>query len=398
MKRLLSAFAVLSVLLAAPAWAAAPSPDRMRLNQRVFDRVWNEVRRGYYDPNLHGVDWQAAREAYRPQAVQAPDDRALYRTLSAMLDLLDDDHAGALPPAAVRRQEQLRQRRAVIGFTLAREEGETYRVEQVRAGSPADEAGIGLGWRLRAVDGQDWGPEVDVIEGRPVTLTLIDETGVERETVVTPRVMEPTPAFVADRSRPGVLVLRAEGFESGLGRWVSEQLRDLPEDTDVVLDLRSNPGGRLMEVEAVLACFLPRGEDWARRTARTGRVILLRTESACGDREAPAPNALAVLVDGASRSAAELTPAALQQSGRAVVVGQRTAGAVLISQDTDLPDGGRLSLSRADLVMRDGRRLEKNGLEPDVRVDRTAQDRREGRDPQLEAAIALLQDREAAGG
>lgn len=392
MKRLSSVFCVFAVLLAQPVSAQAPSPDRMRMNQRVFDRVWNEVRRTYYDPHLHGVDWQAARDRYRPQALAAADDRGLYRALSGMLDLLDDDHAGAQPPASVRRQERLRQRRAVIGFTLAREEGETYRVEQVRSGSPADEAGIGLGWRLRAVDGRDWGPEFDVVEGRPVTLTLIDDTGAERETVVTPRVMEPVPAFSADRSRPGVLVLRAEGFEAGLGRWVAEQLRDLPSETDVVLDLRGNPGGRLMEVEAVLACFLPRGEDWARRTGRTGRVVLLRTEADCDGRATPVANDLAVLVDGSSRSAAELTPAALQQSRRAVVVGERTAGAVLISQDTSLPDGGRLSLSRADLIMRDGRRLEKNGLTPDAIVARTAEDRRAGRDPQLEAAIRLLQD------
>ena len=45
--------------------AAAPSRDRARLNQRVFDRVWSEVRRGYYDPTLHGVDWNAARATFQ---------------------------------------------------------------------------------------------------------------------------------------------------------------------------------------------------------------------------------------------------------------------------------------------------------------------------------------------
>lgn len=377
--------------LEAPVSAApAAAADRARMNQRVFDAVWEEVRRAYYDPGLHGVDWRAARETWRPRALAAQDERQLYRALSGMLDLLDDDHAGAQPPAGVRRQEALRQRRAVIGFTLAREADATYRVEQVRAGSPADEAGIGLGWRLRAIDGQDWGPDFDVVEGREVRLSLIDDAGAEREAVVVPRVMEPIPAFSADRSRPGVVVLRAEGFEAGLGRWVASQLRDVAPETDIVLDLRSNPGGRLNEVEAVLACFLPRGQEWARRTGRNGRVVVLRAQSDCGGRDAPLTNDLAVLVDGASRSAAELTPAALQQFNRAVVVGEKTAGAVLISQDTDLPDGGRLTLSRADLVMRDGTRLEKAGVTPDAVVPRSIQDRREGRDPQLDAAIELL--------
>jgi len=48
-----------------PVVAAAPSRDRVRLNQRVFDRVWSEVRRGYYDPTLHGVDWNAARATFQ---------------------------------------------------------------------------------------------------------------------------------------------------------------------------------------------------------------------------------------------------------------------------------------------------------------------------------------------
>src|SRR5690349_4517774 len=91
---------------AEPASAAAParpSAERARMNQRVFDRVWSEVRGQYYDPGLHGVDWNAARRAYRPRALAAPDDRALYLVLGEMLALLDDDHAGASAPAVARR-------------------------------------------------------------------------------------------------------------------------------------------------------------------------------------------------------------------------------------------------------------------------------------------------------
>ena len=99
---------------------------------------------------------------------------------------------------------------------------------------------------------------------------------------------------------------------------------------------------------------------------------------------------MAVLVDANSRSAAELTPAALQEARRAVVVGAPTAGAVLISQETRLPDGGRLSLSRADFVTSGGVRLEKRGVTPDLSAPLTLEDRRAGRDPGLEAAVAAL--------
>ena len=54
---------------------ATPTRDRARMNARVFDTVWNLVRRQYYDPDLHGLDWNAARETYRPQAIAAADAR-----------------------------------------------------------------------------------------------------------------------------------------------------------------------------------------------------------------------------------------------------------------------------------------------------------------------------------
>jgi len=140
----------------------------------------------------------------------------------------------------------------------------------------------------------------------------------------------------------------------------------------------------------VLSCFLPPDQAWAVRTDRSGRRVVLKTEGGCGPLEQPASNAMAVLVNGQSRSAAELTPAALQEAGRAVVVGEHTAGAVLISQETELPDGGRLTLSRADFVTSRGVRLEKRGVAPDLAAPTSAADRMAGRDPALEAAIAAL--------
>ncbi|WP_295172816.1 S41 family peptidase [uncultured Brevundimonas sp.] len=380
-----------------PVVATAPSRDRVRLNQRVFDRVWSEVRRGYYDPTLHGVDWNAARATFRPQALAASDERGLYRVINAMLDLLDDGHAAASPPAAVRRQEAQFARRAVMGLTLMR--GETpddWTVERIRPGSPAEAAGVQMGWALNSVDGKPWGPDVETYDGVPVHLVLTDDAGQRREIALTPRVMEAIEPFTADKSRPGVLVLRVEQFDKGLGAWMGSELEGLPPDVDVVLDLRGNPGGRLMEAESVLTCFLPRDQVWATRTGRSGRPVVLRAAGDCGDRRDPLANDVAVLVDQGSRSAAELTPAALQEARRGIVVGEKTGGSVLIAQETNLPDGGRLTLSRADFVTSGGVRLEKRGVTPDIAAPRTVAQRRAGDDPTLEAAIAALRAEERA--
>jgi carboxyl-terminal processing protease len=403
-----SAAAILLALSPTSVWAsgveavapdadqAAPDRDRARMNARVFDAVWDTVRRRYYDPDLHGVDWRGARDTYRPQALAAVDDRSLYRTLGQMLDLLDDDHAGAISPAQARRQDQARTRRAVMGVMLARVDADAWRIDAVRAGSPAEEAGIEVGWVLQSVDGQSWGVDFDVEAGRPTLLTFRDEAGQTRTVTLVPREMDPLPPFTVDTSRPGAVVLRVDGFEAGLGRWLGEQLAVVPTETDVIIDLRGNPGGLLLEADAALSCFLPARQPWATRVARNGRPVTLTIMPGCGDLDEPAPHDVAVLVDSASRSAAELTPAALQEAGRALVVGEHTAGSVLISQDTVLPDGGRLTLSRADYITSGGVRLEKRGVAPDVLVSRTVEDRRAGRDPVLEAALEALNRQELA--
>ncbi|MBU2118627.1 MAG: S41 family peptidase, partial [Alphaproteobacteria bacterium] len=322
----------------------------------------------------------AAREAWRPRALAAVDDGQLYAAINGMLDLLDDAHAHASSPAARRRQDAQNRDRPVIGVTVARTDDGGYRVESVREGSAAADAGVQPGWRL----GGGWTPDHDVLAGQVVRVDFLDEAGGLHALELMPRIMPPLPVFVADRSRPGVLVLSARAFDPGMGRWMGEELRDLPPEVDVVLDLRANAGGRLWEAEAVLSCFLPRDMPWAWRTGRGAPRRLLKTEAPCGALEAPIPNDLAVLVGPASRSAAELTPAALQESGRAVIVGAPTSGAVLISLDTDLPDGGRLTLSRADFITISGVRLEKAGVRPDV-ITATA-------DAALDAAIAALAD------
>lgn len=378
---------------AAAGEADAPArltPERARMNQRVFDRVWGEVRSQYYDPRLHGVDWAAARRTFRPRALAATDDRILYSVLGGMLALLDDPHASVSAPAVVRRIDTAREARPTLGVTLRRDRDAPgfYDVERVREGSPAEAAGISVGWRLDTTAPDAWFPELDLVEDQAVNLVFADSSGERRTLIVTPRIMPPRPVFAADLSRPGVAVLRVDAFDQGLGDWMGGQLAALAPDADVVLDLRGNPGGRLLEADAVLSCFLPRDLAWATRTSRSGRAIVMKTAGGCGDLAAPAANDLAVLVDADSRSAAELTPAALQEAGRAIVVGEQTAGAVLISQDTRLPDGGRLSLSRADFVTAAGVRLEKRGVTPDLAAPAGG---RAG-DSALELAIAALTD------
>jgi carboxyl-terminal processing protease len=98
-------------------------------------------------------------------------------------------------------------------------------------------------------------------------------------------------------------------------------------------------------------------------------------------------------MDENSASAAELMAAALQEHGRATLVGARTSGAVEASVLVELSDGSALSVTILRLASGQGRRLEGVGVSPDVPVGVTVADLDQGRDPQLQRAILLLRQR-----
>jgi carboxyl-terminal processing protease len=99
---------------------------------------------------------------------------------------------------------------------------------------------------------------------------------------------------------------------------------------------------------------------------------------------------VAILIDGSSASAAEIFAAVMQDHHRATIIGRQSAGAVLASWFYTLPDGGELQLSREDYVAPQGYRLEGRGVTPDIATTLTLADLREGRDPDLDAALRVL--------
>jgi carboxyl-terminal processing protease len=103
---------------------------------------------------------------------------------------------------------------------------------------------------------------------------------------------------------------------------------------------------------------------------------------------------VAVLIDRNSASTSEIFAAGLQELGRGVVVGDRSAGAALPSYIIDLPGGALLQFAAADFVTPKGFRIEGNGVTPDIPVALTAETLLAGEDAPLQAARAAL-DRKA---
>ena len=368
--------------------AAVPVEQRARAegNVRVFDRVWGLVADWHYDPKLHGVDWPAAGLKYGAEVVAAADDQALYAALGAMVGLLKDSHTHALSPTQTK--ERRTQTRARTGFYMTRVEGR-WIVSELVAGSPAELAGVKTGWVVVARNGTAFGErsEARPQEGEVAQWEFLDDRDQPVALAIVAESLSTKPRQEVRVLAGGVVYLRFDAFDPADRRWLSDELKMNRAAPGVVIDLRRNPGGGTISLGITIGEFFDRAVDCGTFITRGG---YRGGKSSWQIGSARYGGSVVVLVDGATGSAAEIFAAVLQEHGRATIVGRKTAGAVLASWYHGLPDGGELQLSRQDYVTPKGRRLENEGVAPDVKVVRTVADVRAGRDVDLEAALRVL--------
>ncbi|MGV9564876.1 S41 family peptidase [Streptomyces sp. NPDC003480] len=270
-------------------------------------------------------------------------------------------------------QEALDGRYTGVGLSARRERDGRIEVTQVQPGSPAAAAGIRGGDRLRSVDGKD-------VDGRPVTevVSLLRgdsggtdgaaagtrvRLGLERGTHLWSeelrRARLSTDSVTVRRMAGGVTLIRIAAFTKGSGDLVRDAVDRAPGRGGIVLDLRGNSGGLVTEAVTAASAFLDGGlvatydVDGAQRALHADPG---------GDTSRP----LVALVDGGTMSAAELLTGALQDRGRAVVVGTRTFGKGSIQMPSRLPDGSVAELTVGHYRTPSGHGVDGRGITPDL--------------------------------
>ena len=246
--------------------------------------------------------------------------------------------------------------------------------------SPADEAGLVPGDVIVGVDGRSTAGRTldDVIEwirgeaGTPVELTVRDgESGPER-TIRMVRAdveIDAVSWTIVPGSTTGFL--RIEQFSNGVADSVVtalDELRAAGADR-LILDLRGNPGGYVGEAVGTASQFLASGTVFIERNAQGEEKA---NEATPGGRWTDLP--LVVLVDEGSASASEIVSGALQDHGRATVIGATTFGTGTVLGEFALSDGSALRIGTVEWLTPDGRRIWHEGIEPDIAVDRAEGD------------------------
>ncbi len=158
------------------------------------------------------------------------------------------------------------------------------------------------------------------------------------------------------------LYLKIVVFNNYTLKEIEKAVREHPDFSGIILDLRDNPGGMLGEAVKIADLFL----DEAIIVSSKGREEDSLTYYSAHDGDIAGGRPMVVLVDGQTASAAEVLATALQEQGRAKIVGTGTFGKGSIQNLINLPSGGVLSLTSAYFYTPSGRRLDGKGIVPDI--------------------------------
>jgi carboxyl-terminal processing protease len=310
------------------------------------------------------------------EPVDAPE--VMARGLKHMVSGLDP-YSHYLTVEERERAKKLQKQGAEAGLVTAlHRKGQRAELEivAVHPGGPADRLGLDPGDRILEIRGESCEHMLSNVDaqlllggapGERIALVLERGAGPEQVEIelAKPDVDSLVSAKVLELSGHAIGTIAIHAFRPGTAELVEQQLAELrrkrPLD-GLILDLRGNPGGEVQE--AVLVADLFVAEGVLTRTRGRGGVILreeLATEAGT-DVETP----LVVLQDSRSASAAELLAVALQDNGRAKVIGERSFGKGTVQELIGIPDGSLLTLTVARYFSPDDRLIDGRGVEPDL--------------------------------
>jgi carboxyl-terminal processing protease len=400
---------------------ATSSEKTGAIRQQTFDIVWRTVKEKHFDPTFGGVDWDKVREKYAPRAAAAKSDQELYRALQEMLGELRQSHFAIIPPEAIIPDDQKEPSNGGIGVDLRLVEGSAV-ITRVEPDSSAAKAGLRPGFVIKQIDDRTVEQIVESLAksadraelnnaraarrvlaatsgdpGATVKIIYLDGKDQKREAIVTREKLkgELSPKFgnfppqytefEAQRLPGDIGYIRFNVFVTPVMNKVKAALREFSDAGALIFDLRGNPGGVGAMASGIAGLLTTQAATLGAMRTRTNELkfaVFPQSNSYAGP--------VAILIDGGSGSTSEIFAAGLQEMGRAVVIGERSAGACLPSYIQKLPTGALFQFAVADFKTPKGVLIEGRGVIPDIEVKWNRASLLDGRDAQLDAAAEQI--------
>ena len=408
---------IYSVALGGGAAAAAARPGeaarrRISFNVRVkinrpaewaemFGDAWRTMKYRFYDPAMHGLDWDAAKAKYEPLVKDVGDRQELLNIINEMIGELNASHTGAAPPPRGAGGGGVST--AHLGLELQPDTtAGRYRVAYVYEGGPADKdwVKVKVGDYLIAIGGTQvkagdeyWQLLNDRLN-RKLEVTFSDKPGGEgawktRIEAITggaysnlryERWVKERRQKVDELSNGRIAYLHIQAMNQPSLRKFEKEIREFRNKDAMIIDQRWNGGGNIeQELLAILV-------------QREYQIWQPRGVEASGRPFAGYFGPKVVLQNWRSASNAEMFPAGFRALGLGKVIGTPTMGAVIGTGSYSLIDGSTVRTPGVGVYLADPKRtnMENFGVPPDIRVDNSPEDNLAGRDRQLEAAVEEL--------
>lgn len=378
-----------------------PTADAFTEEQRLISEVWRIVDRAYVDDTFNHQNWWQVRQRTLRQPLS--DREAAYSAIQKMLTSLGDPFTRLLKPDQYRSlQTNTSGELTGVGLQITQDsQTGNLRVIAPIEGSPAEQAGILPRDQILQIDGT---PTVDLTldeaaermrgpAGSQVILTVVhDDTNDPEDIQVVRDRISLNPVYADLRLLPEgnkIGYIRLSQFNANAATELENAIQRLEaeEANGYILDLRGNPGG-----------LLQAGIDIARLWLKEGTIVFTVNRNGIQDSftasgAALTDDPLIVLVNQGTASASEILAGALQDNGRARLVGERTFGKGLIQSLFSLSDGSGLAVTIARYETPDHHDINRQGIIPDVVVPLDAITRDQigtPDDQQYQAAVDLL--------
>jgi carboxyl-terminal processing protease len=378
-----------------------PTADAFTEEQRLISEVWRIVDRAYVDDTFNHQNWWQVRQRTLRQPLS--DREAAYSAIQKMLTSLGDPFTRLLKPDQYRSlQTNTSGELTGVGLQITQDsQTGNLRVIAPIEGSPAEQAGILPRDQILQIDGT---PTVDLTldeaaermrgpAGSQVILTVVhDDTNDPEDIQVVRDRISLNPVYADLRLLPEgnkIGYIRLSQFNANAATELENAIQRLEaeEANGYILDLRGNPGG-----------LLQAGIDIARLWLKEGTIVFTVNRNGIQDSftasgAALTDDPLIVLVNQGTASASEILAGALQDNGRARLVGERTFGKGLIQSLFSLSDGSGLAVTIARYETPDHHDINRQGIIPDVVVplDTITRDQiGTPDDRQYQAAVDLL--------
>ena len=350
---------------------------------------------GYFDSSLYSEVEQLLHDNYL-NAKKIDDKTLFYGALRGMVSAVGDPYTTFFDPQANKDfNEELSGSFDGIGAELGIKNNRLTVIAPL-PDSPAERAGLRAGDAVVSINKKDASSmsldeavaEIRGKRGTSVQLTIyhmdsndVKTISIQRATIVVPTVVV---KYVGD-----IAVLSLYNFNAESEKQFVQKITEVKKHgvTGLVLDLRNNPGGFLDKAVSIASAWLDKGQNVVSEVSQDEHT----TDAYPAIKQVAAPAVpLVILVNEGTASAAEILAGALQDYGKATLIGTKTYGKGSVQEVKDLPDGSAVKITISQWVTPKGRFINEVGITPDMVVPMTDADYAANKDPQLEKALGVV--------